>query len=52
MAMVLDATRLKKGLTYCLQVGRDAAIAGKAFVVFLNMMDLIESNALELDVSG
>ena len=50
--MVLDATRLEKGLTYCLQVARDAAIAGKAFVVFLNMMDLIESDALELDVSG
>ena len=52
VAMVLDATRLEKGLTYCLQVARDAAVAGKAFVVFLNMMDLIESNALELDVSG
>ena len=52
VAMVLDATRLEKGLTYCLQAARDAAIAGKAFVVFLNMMDLIESDALELDVSG
>ena len=52
VAMVLDATRLEKGLTYCLQVARDAAIAGKPFVVFLNMMDLIESDALELDVSG
>ena len=52
VAMVLDATRLEKGLTYCLQVARDAAIAGKPFVVFLNMMDLIESDELELDVSG
>ena len=47
VAMVLDATRLEKGLTYCLQGARDAANAGKPFVVFLNMMDLIEGNALE-----
>ena len=52
VAMVLDATRLEKGLTYCLQVGREAAIAGKSFVVFLNMMDLVERDGLELDVSG
>ena len=52
VAMLLDATRLEKGLTYCLQVARDAAIAGKSFVVFFNVMDPIESAALELDVSG
>ena len=52
VAMVLDATRLEKGLTYCLQVAREAAIASKPFVVLLNMMDLIESHDLELDVSG
>ncbi len=52
VAMVLDATRLEKGLTYCLQVAREAAQAGKSFVVLLNMMDLIESDSLELDVSG
>ena len=52
VAMVLDATRLEKGLTYCLQVAREAAIASKPFVVLLNMMDLIESDDLELDVSG
>ena len=52
VAMVLAATRLEKGLTYCLQVAREAAIVGKAFLVFLNMMDLIESDGLELDVSG
>ena len=52
VAMVLDATRLEKGLTYCLQVAREAATAGKPFVVLLNMMDLIESDDLELDVSG
>ena len=34
VAMVLDATRLEKGLTYCLQVAREAAQAGKSFVVF------------------
>ena len=33
-------------------MAREAAIVGKAFVVFLNMMDLIESDGLELDVSG
>ena len=52
VAMVLDATRLEKGLTYCLQVAREAAISEKSFVVLLNMMDLIESDDLELDVSG
>ena len=52
VAMVLDATRLEKGLTYCLQVAREAAISEKPFVVLLNMMDLIESDDLELDVSG
>ena len=52
VAMVLDATRLEKGLTYCLQVAREAAVAGKSFVVLLNMMDLIETDGLDLDVSG
>lgn len=52
VAMVLDATRLEKGLTHCLQVARNAAIAGKSFVAFLNMVNLIEIDALELDVSG
>ena len=33
-------------------MARDAAIAGKAFIVFLNMLDLIKSDGLEIDVSG
>lgn len=52
VALVLDVTRQEEGLIYCLQVARDVAIAGKSFVVFLNMMYLIKSDGLELDVSG
>lgn len=52
IAMVLDATRLEKGLTYCLQVAREAARSKKAFIVLLNMMDIIENDDLELDIAG
>ena len=52
VAMIWDATRLEKGATYCLQVARECAQAGKPFVVFLNMMDIIETDALDIDVAG
>ena len=52
IAMVLDATRLEKGLTYCLQVAREAARSKKTFIVLLNMMDIIENDDLELDIAG
>jgi len=52
VAMVWDATRLEKGATYCLQVARECAQAGKPLVVLLNMMDVIESDGLDVDVSG
>ena len=52
VAMVWDATRLEKGATYCLQVARACAQAGKPFVVLLNMFDIIESDGLDIDVAG
>lgn len=52
VAMVLDATRLEKGVTYCLQVARACARAGKPFVVLLNMMDVIASAGLDMDVEA
>ncbi|MDB2377686.1 50S ribosome-binding GTPase, partial [Luminiphilus sp.] len=52
VAMVLDATRLEKGLTYCLQVAREAARSKKPFLVLLNMMDILEHNKLALDLDG
>lgn len=52
VAMVLDATRLEKGLTYCLQVAREAARSKKPFLVLLNMMDILEHNELALDLDG
>ena len=52
VAMVWDATRLEKGATYCLQVARECARVGKSFVVLLNMMDVIESDGLDMDVPG
>ena len=52
VAMVWDATRLEKGATYCLQVARECARVGKPFVVLLNMMDVTESDGLDIDVPG
>ena len=52
VAMVWDATRLEKGATYCLQVARECAQAGKSLVVLLNMMDVIERDGLDMDVAG
>jgi ferrous iron transport protein B len=50
--MVCDATRLEKSTTYCLQVARECAQAQKPFLVLLNMMDVIESDGLDMDVQG
>lgn len=52
VAMVCDATRLEKSATYCLQVARECAKAHKPFLVLLNMMDVIESDGLDMDVQG
>ena len=52
VAMVCDATRLEKSATYCLQVARECAQAHKPFLVLLNMMDLVESDGLDMDVQG
>ena len=52
VAMVCDATRLEKSATYCLQVARECAQAQKPFLVLLNMMDVIESDGLDMDVQG
>ena len=52
VAMVCDATRLEKSTTYCLQVARECAQAQKPFLVLLNMMDVIESDGLDMDVQG
>ena len=52
VAMVCDATRLEKSATYCLQVARECAKAHKPLLVLLNMMDVIESDGLDMDVQG
>ena len=52
VAMVCDATRLEKSATYCLQVARECAQAHKPFLVLLNMMDVVESDGLDMDVQG
>jgi ferrous iron transport protein B len=47
---VIDATRLEKSLYFTLQVIRDCRRAGKSIVVLANMMDVLESHELSLDV--
>ena len=49
VAIVLDATRLDKGLTLSLQVAREAEQRGIPTVLLLNMMDVLESNNLRVD---
>ena len=47
---VIDATRLEKSLYFTLQVIRDCKRAGKKVVVLANMMDVLETHQLNLDV--
>ena len=52
VAIVLDATRLDKGLTLSLQVAREAEQRGIPTILLLNMMDVLESNNLNIDAQG
>ena len=52
VAIVLDATRLDKGLTLGLQVAREAEQRGIPTVLLLNMMDVLDSNNLSIDTQG
>ncbi|MCB1703853.1 MAG: ferrous iron transporter B [Halioglobus sp.] len=47
---VVDATRLEKSLYFTLQVIRESARHGKPVTVLANMMDVLESHKLSLDV--
>ena len=49
---VIDATRLEKSLLFTLQVIRDCERNGKPVTVLANMIDVLDSHALELDVAG
>jgi ferrous iron transport protein B len=48
---VIDATRLEKSLYFTLQVIRESARHGKPVTVLANMMDVLESHKLRLDVA-
>ena len=48
---VVDATRLEKSLYFTLQVIRESARHGKPVIVLANMMDVLESHKLSLDVA-
>lgn len=47
---VIDATRLEKSLYFTLQVIRECARHGKHVTVLANMMDVLESHKLGLDI--
>jgi ferrous iron transport protein B len=47
---VIDATRLEKSLYFTLQVIRDCELHGKQVTVLANMIDVLDSHQLELDV--
>lgn len=47
---VVDATRLEKSLYFTLQVIREAARHGKPVAVLANMIDVLDSHQLSLDV--
>lgn len=47
---VVDATRLEKSLYFTLQVVRECARHGKPVTVLANMMDVLDSHKLTLDV--
>jgi len=49
---VIDATRLEKSLYFTLQVIRDCARHGKRVTVLANMIDVLDSHQLSLDVGG
>jgi ferrous iron transport protein B len=49
---VIDATRLEKSLYFTLQVIRDCARHGKPVTVLANMIDVLDSHKLSLDVQG
>lgn len=49
---VIDATRLEKSLLFTLQVIRDCERNHKKVTVLANMVDVLDSHGLELDVQG
>ncbi|QFU74786.1 ferrous iron transporter B [Halioglobus maricola] len=49
---IIDATRLEKSLLFTLQVIRDCERRGKEVFVLANMIDVLDSHGLELDVAG
>ncbi len=49
---VIDATRLEKSLYFTLQVIRDCARHGKRVTVLANMIDVLDSHKLSLDVGA
>ncbi len=49
---LIDATRLEKSLLFTLQVIRDCELHGKKVSVLANMIDVLDSHGLELDVAG
>ena len=49
---VIDATRLEKSLYFTLQVIRDCERHGKRVTVLANMIDVLDSHDLTLDVEG
>ena len=49
---VIDATRLEKSLYFTLQVIRDCERHGKRITVLANMMDVLESHDINLDIEG
>ena len=49
---VIDATRLEKSLYFTLQVIRDCERNGKKVTVLANMIDVLDSHDLQLDVAG
>jgi ferrous iron transport protein B len=49
---VIDATRLEKSLLFTLQVIRDCERNYKKVTVLANMIDVLDSHGLELDVEG
>ncbi|HDY81581.1 MAG: ferrous iron transporter B [Gammaproteobacteria bacterium] len=49
---VIDATRLEKSLYFTLQVIRDCECHGKRVTVLANMIDVLDSHDITLDIEG
>lgn len=49
---ILDATRVEKGLYFCLQVIRESQKHNKPVIIVANMVDILEKHSMSIDDKG